>query len=139
MHSKLLAGLTILALSALGCGGGGGGGGGPTAPPPPAGPKTVTVAIVDNAYQPQSVTIEPGDTVRWVLRGSNSGHTVSDRTGAFDSGFVFHADGDSFEHTFTSADAGRTFEYSCTTHKVCCLMQGSVRVGQNAPPPSPGY
>jgi hypothetical protein len=32
-----------------------------------------------------------------------------------------------------------TWEYSCQAHKDCCQMQGSVRVGRDAPPPGTGY
>lgn len=94
---------------------------------------------MDNAFSPRSVTVQPGDTVRWVLQGSAVGHTVTDNTGAFDSGMVFNTGGDSYSHTFGIADSGRTFEYQCATHQACCQMQGSVRVGTDAPPPSPGY
>ena len=132
-----LAAPVALALVVATCGGGGGGS--PTAPPTPPAPQMVTVQVSDNSFSPQSVTVNPGDTVRWVLQGSDSGHTVIERNGVFSSGAVFHAAGDSFSHTFTTADSGRTFEYYCQTHRGCCLMQGSVRVGQNAPIPSPGY
>lgn len=45
------------------------------------------------------------------------------------SGFVFSSTGDFFEHTFESDTDGQTFMYSCVTHKDCCEMQGSIRVG----------
>jgi len=139
--------LTVTALAALGliaaCGGGGGGSS-PTEPPPsgsppPSGNQIITIEVVDNTYNPRSVTVNPGDTVRWVLRGSNAGHTVTDRNGAFDSGFVFNNNGDTYQHTFTAADNEKTFEYHCASHDDCCQMRGSVRVGANAPPPSPSY
>ncbi len=138
IRRNLLLGAAIIATCAfdVSCGGGGGGGS-PTAPPVP--PGVVTVQITDNAFSPRSVTVEPGDTVRWVMQGAAAGHTVTDNTGAFDSGQVFNAAGDSFSRTFGAADAGRTFEYRCATHQACCQMQGSVRVGTNAPPPGPGY
>ena len=122
-----------------GCGGGGGGGGSPTEPPLAPQPNVVTIEVVDDAYAPQRVTIQPGDTVRWVLDGDHAGHTVTDRNGAFDSGFVFQNPGDSYERTFPAAEQGRIFEYSCVTHRDCCGMRGSVRVGDSAPAPSPGY
>ena len=124
------------------CGGGGGGGGGggtPTEPIPAPQPSVVTVDVVDDAYDPQSITIQPGDTVRWVFAGTHAGHTVTERNGAFDSGFVFESPGDTYERRFPDPDEGLTFEYSCVTHRDCCGMRGSVRVGNNAPPPSPGY
>lgn len=126
-----------LAVSSCGGGGGGGygGGGSPTEPTPrPAQVHTVTVK--DNSYEPKSLTIEPGDTVRWVFSGLDGTHTVTDQGGTFDSGTVFTASGAMFERRFDSVG---TWNYSCKAHKQCCLMQGSVRVGSGAPPPSPGY
>ena len=110
-----------------------------TSPTPgmPAVPKTVTVNIEDDAYNPKSIQINPGDTVRWVLVGVVQTHTVTAMSGQFDSGFAFMQAGDSFEQTFNQDDT--TFEYSCDTHQACCLMQGSIRVGGQAPSPRPGY
>lgn len=130
--------LSIVLLLA-GCGGGGGDGS-PTAPPnPDPGSGAVTVEIGDSFFEPRSVTIQPGDTVRWVHRGQLSDHTVTARDGSFDSGFAFGQPGATFEHTFGGETDGRTFEYSCVTHEACCDMKGSVRVGQDAPAPDPGY
>ncbi|HSM13557.1 MAG TPA: hypothetical protein VLA66_05770 [Thermoanaerobaculia bacterium] len=137
--------LSILVLAtALSCGGGGGGGGStPTTPPPPAppppSPGVVEVQVADNVFTPMSITVEPGTTVRWVFTGSAPGHTVTDLGGTFDSGFAFTAAGDAFEHTFGSEVEGQTFNYRCVSHQACCLMQGSVRVGETAPEPEPGY
>lgn len=130
--------LTLAAsLAVFSCGGGGGGGygggGSPTEPPPA---QVHTVTVKDNSYEPKSITIEPGDTVRWVFTGIDGTHTVTALNGAFDSGTVFTASGATFERRF---EARGTWDYSCKAHKQCCLMQGSVRVGSGAPPPSPGY
>ena len=125
----------VVALAAA-CGGGGGGGGTPTGP---QGPSSVVVEVRDFAFEPKSVLVEPGDTVTWRLAGSDHTHTVTATGGAFDSGFVFTASGATFSRTFVSTDAGRTFEYWCSTHHATHSMQGSVRVGESAPPPSPGY
>ena len=99
----------------------------------------VTVEVVDSDYNPGTVVVNPGDTVRWVMRGSEPGHTVTALNGAFNSGFAFTADGATFQHSFTAADDNQTFEYSCVTHAACCNMRGSVRVGTSSPPPLPGY
>ncbi len=125
------------ALSAPGCGGGGngGGGGGPTAPGPVS--QSVTVNLNDFAFSPRSITIQPGDTVVWVLRGNDRTHTVTALNGAFNSGAVFTQPGATFRRTFT--ENGMTFDYRCTAHVDCCNMRGSVRVGAAAPPPTPGY
>ncbi len=109
-----------------------------SSPPPPGGGNVVIVSIVDNAFSPQQVTIQPGDTVRWVLKGNDLSHTTT-ATGTWDSGFRFDVQGARFERTFTQADDGQTFQYFCRTHQACCQMQGSVLVGENAPSPSPGY
>ena len=100
-------------------------------------PKTVTVNILDNSYDPKTIQINRGDTVHWVLVGAVTTHTVTALSGAFDSGFVFLQPGDSFDQVFNQQNV--TFEYSCQTHMLCCAMQGSVRVGNMAPSPLPGY
>jgi plastocyanin len=99
----------------------------------------VEVEVRDSLFEPKSVTIRPGDTVRWTFRGSVSGHSVRAENGSFDSGFVFDRDGAVFQRTFGAELDGQTFEYRCVSHFVCCAMQGSVRVGDSAPPPQPGY
>jgi plastocyanin len=134
-----LAALALAAsLAAYSCGGGGGGNGGGGSPtdPTPRPAQVHTVTIRENSYEPKSITIEPGDTVRWVFSGIDPNHTVTAVNGAFDSGAVFTANGATFERLF---DTRGTFDYSCRAHKQCCLMQGSIRVGSNSPPPGPGY
>jgi plastocyanin len=117
---------------------GGGGGSSPTAPAPPPTPtgQVHIVQVQDDKYEPKSLTIEPGDTVRWVLSGSTTTHTVTGRDGSFDSGFVLTAAGATYERRFT---ANGTVEYSCRSHSACCLMRGSIKVGSNSPPPDPTY
>lgn len=97
------------------------------------------VEVLDDAFEPKSVTIQPGTTVRWVLRGDRSNHTTTEMNATWDSGFVFVEEGDFFEHTFDASTDGQTFMYSCVSHKDCCEMQGSVRVGENAPEPDTDY
>ena len=135
----LIAGTAATLILALACGGGGGGGG-PTAPPAPnPQPQAVTVELSEHSFSPKQITIQPGETVAWVMRGSDPTHTVTALNGAFDSGAVFNASGATFRRTFSAADSGRTFEYRCQAHADCCNMRGSVRVGSDAPPPGPGY
>lgn len=140
MHTRLVLTLTACAVLAA-CGGGGGGGGDtPTQPPPPPGdPGVVTVNLTEFDYSPRQVTVQPGQTVRWVHRGGDPTHTVTARDGGFDSGFAFDSAGNAFEHTFTAADNNQTFEYRCASHADCCDMKGSIRVGADAPAPDPGY
>jgi plastocyanin len=132
--------LAVAGLAALAaCGGGGSHTPTAVVPPPPTTNQVITVEVLDNRFEPKSVQIQPGDTVRWVFHGSAPGHTVTAENGAFDSGFAFTQPDATFEHTFTTADADQTFQYRCTSHFLCCMMQGSVRVGAGAPPPAPGY
>ena len=128
---------SMILLTTLACGGGGGGGS--SSPTTPPGPTVVVIELFDNRFEPQQAQVEPGTTVRWINRGAETNHTTTSKGGSWDSGFVFAGPGDTFEHTFTAADEGLTFEYSCVTHQACCMMQGSVRIGNNAPAPSPGY
>ena len=99
----------------------------------------MTVGVRDNSFEPKSITVQVGDTVRWVMQGSAPGHSVTANNGAFDSGFVFTQSGSTYERVFSAADENRTFEYRCVSHAGCCQMQGSVRVGAGAPDPGPGY
>lgn len=79
--------------------------------------ETVEVSIEDFDFEPESVTISTGDTVRWTNMDSVD-HTV---TGSiFDSGTL--EEGDSYEFTFTEAG---TFEYYCSIHPE---MEGTVTV-----------
>lgn len=111
----------------------------PPSPSPSAGGAAVTVEILDFEFSPKSVTIEPGETVRWVLRGTDTTHTTIEQNELWRSGPVFMQNGDSFEHTFTAEDDGRTFLYYCSSHRGCCQMQGSIRVGSSAPPQPDDY
>lgn len=97
------------------------------------------VNVLDDRFDPKSLTIFPGDTVRWVLSGNRQNHTTTEMDGTWDSGFVFVAEGNFFERTFPASEDGRTFMYSCVTHQGCCEMQGSILVGANASPPDDGY
>lgn len=112
-----------------GNGGGGGGGGG----------SVVRIQVLDNRFEPKSPIIQAGDTVQWTLIGSNRNHTATALDGTWDSGLAFQVAEATFERTFPLAEDGMTFEYVCTTHRNCCAMQGSIRVGENAPPPAEGF
>ncbi len=84
--------------------------------------------IFDNGYAPGSVSVGVGTTLTW----SNTGalpHTVTARSGSFDSGFVMA--GETYSRTFNAAG---TFEYFCTIHPE---MVGTVTVtgGGGEPPP----
>ncbi len=72
-------------------------------------------------FSPATVTIPVGTTVTWVNRTSVI-HTVTSRTGAFDSGDV--PPGREFKYTFTQAG---TYDYYCRYH---AAMSGRIVVEQ---------
>ena len=138
MRSKTLAlSSTFMLLLGVACGGGGGGSSSPSAPPPAN--TVVVVDMEDFEFVPKQVQIDPGTTVRWVRRGVDPNHTTKSKVQRWNSGLIFDSEGDVFEHTFTAADEGLTFEYLCATHTDTHGMKGSVRVGANAPDADPGY
>jgi plastocyanin len=92
---------------------------------PPAVASTA-VQVEDDFFDPASVQVRAGQTVQWTLTGQMTNHTVTDDGGAFDSGFLSRP-GASFSHTFTDADAGKTFHYECRTHGALG-MKGTVTV-----------
>ena len=99
----------------------------------PASATTVDVTVGPGGnlvFSPSSVTIHPGDQVRWTW--DSSGHsTTSGSPGQpnniWDSGI--HNQGATFTHTFNSAG---TFSYYCIPHGGCCGMTGNVVVVANA-------
>jgi plastocyanin len=133
--------IALLLLGMAGCSGGGGGGSSssPTAPTTPAPPNTVTIQVLDFDFVPKSVTINAGQTVRWVFDGQDQTHTSTAKDMTWDSDFVFQQVGDAFQWTSSAADNGKTFEYRCRTHENSHDMKGSIRVGASAPSPAPGY
>src|ERR1700738_583109 len=95
---------------------------------------TVTVTVGNGGFffTPSSVTIHPGDTVRWTW--SSAGHSSTSGTpghpnGLWDSGIL--AQGAMFTRTFNTAGS---FPYYCTVHGTCCNMVGTVVVMSNATP-----
>jgi len=85
-----------------------------TSPPPggTTGPdfKPAAVEIKDLAFSPATLTVAIGTTVTWTNQDSVN-HTVTSRTGIFDSGIMSR--GDTYSLTFN--DVG-DFEYYCTLH-----------------------
>src|SRR5262245_15706919 len=85
-------------------------------------------------FWPSSVTIHPGDQVKWTWR--SSGHsTTSGRpgmpSGMWDSGV--RSQGSTFTHTFNSLG---TFPYYCTPHWPEGPEVGKVIVAMPTPPPT---
>jgi plastocyanin len=73
---------------------------------------TVTVDVINFAFNPSPVTINVGDTVHWVWQGDNHSTTsVSGSLESWDSGV--HNTGFTFDHTFEHAG---TYVYYCTIH-----------------------
>jgi plastocyanin len=82
-------------------------------------PETVSINIVDFAFDPVSIEVPVGTTVEWTNQGE-APHTVTADDGAFDSGEL--GSGDTFSFTF---DAAGTFAYHCEIHQ---RMQASIVV-----------
>jgi plastocyanin len=94
----------------------------PTSPAAPvAGPVSVGrfalvgqaqdgVIIVDNAYQPKQIEVDPGTTVMWTQEGELP-HTVTADDGSFDSGEM--GQGDTYSRTFQQSGS---YPYYCTFH-----------------------
>jgi plastocyanin len=73
---------------------------------------TVTVHVVNFAFNPDPLTIHVGDTVHWVWDTDNHSTTsVAGSVESWDSGI--HSTGFTFDHTFTHA---ATFVYYCVVH-----------------------
>ena len=90
-----------------------------------------TVSMIDDSFQPATITITVGDTVTWV-NNEDRPHTATAEDGSFDSG-TLELNGQ-FSHTFTSAG---TFAYFCEFHGAAggVGMSGTVIV-QDAPAPA---
>ena len=79
--------------------------------------KIIDVSINNFAFNPASVTISTGDTIRWTNKDSAT-HTV--KGSSFESGSL--AQGDTYEFTFTEPGA---YDYTCSIHP---SMKGTVTV-----------
>ncbi len=88
------------------------------------------VRVVDNAFEPGTLTIAPGTTVTWTNEGNDS-HTVSADDGSFDSARL--DPGESFSVTFE--DVG-TFGYHCAFHDG---MAGTIVVAEDAANAASGH
>jgi len=102
--------------------------------PKPASAATFNVTVgafnphtwSDNWFVPFSVTIHPGDQVKWTW--ASSGHSTTSVNGIWDSGSRGY--GATFRHTFNTAG---TFPYYCTQHH----EGGQVIVTNATPTPTP--
>jgi plastocyanin len=87
--------------------------------PAPGGTGTVDITIQNFAFNPPSVTIKVGTTVRWTNLDSVT-HSVASDTGLWDSGGI--AQGESYTRVF---DTAGTFGYYCGIHPT---MKGAILV-----------
>lgn len=85
---------------------------------PPGTPTTAAVSIVNFAFNPQTVTISQGSTVRWT-NTANRNHTSTSNTNLWSTTI---GPGQSFSFTFNSVG---TFAYHCNIHPI---MTGTVNV-----------
>jgi plastocyanin len=96
----------------------------------PARPTTaVAVSAADNRFDPPTLTVQPGTTIRWTNTGKHP-HTVTDQGGKFDSGDI--APGATYSVTFQTPG---TYRYYCKHHKG---MEGTIVVGEPGKLPAPG-
>jgi plastocyanin len=77
------------------------------------------VSVVDDDYQPGTITVAPGASVTWLNTGGRP-HDVTSLRGEFNSGRM--RAGDVFSHTFEKPG---TYNYQCTIH---WSMAGTVVV-----------
>jgi len=93
---------------------------------PMAGPS---VTASDDKFDPATLNVPPGTTVRFVNNGQHV-HTVTDRGGKFDSGDI--PAGGTFTATFRTPG---TYHYYCKHHKG---MEGTIVVGEPGRAPAGG-
>jgi plastocyanin len=87
--------------------------------PVPVGAGTVDIKIAGFAFDPASVTVKVGTTVRWTNQDSAT-HSVTSDTGVWDSGSI--AQGETYTRVF---DTVGTFAYHCGVHP---SMKGTITV-----------
>jgi plastocyanin len=89
----------------------------------PARPTTTaTVGAFDNYFEPKTIHVQPGSTVRWINRGRHA-HTVTAEDDRWDSGDI--PPGGSYTATFQRPG---TYRYYCR-HHTDDKMQGTIVVG----------
>lgn len=92
----------------------------PNNPPAKPGPATVVVTILDNAFSPQVIAINAGDTVVWTNKGKSNHTSTFDTSLLWDSSNIFP--GKSYSRKFT---APGSYNYHCNVH---AGMKGTVVV-----------
>lgn len=125
----------LIGAALLGCGGGGGGGGGtdtgpttpPTTVPPPAGSQNA-VTVVNDSYQPSTLTVSAGTQVTWTWNTCSAdgygGQTCGSHSVTFDDGVTSPTqDNGTYSRTFTTKG---TYTYHCVIHGTA--MSGTITV-----------
>lgn len=87
------------------------------------GAPTLTIAILDGQFEPATLHVLPGTTVRWINQG-NELHTVTSVDGKFDSGEL--EPGETYSARFKSPNV---YSYVCDVHPE---MKASIVVGDAA-------
>ena len=90
-----------------------------------ASPSLVVTIDIDNfTFNPQSITVKKGTTIRWNQLEWVRHRLISSSPGAeFDSGNLHQ--GETFDYTFTVVG---TYEYSCQTHPYFPSETGKIIV-----------
>lgn len=98
----------------------------------PASAATTSVTIADNRFEPDTIKVTVGDTVKWTRAGSARGsHNVSEENRIFYSGSPTVGDS-----SYARAFSAGTFRYFCEIHR-SDGMKGTVKVPVTiAPAPS---
>jgi len=76
----------------------------------PSGGATVEIAMVDDRFDPDNLTIATGTTVTWANQGADW-HSIAAYDDSFESGKI--SPGESFSHRF---DQAGTYQYICKHH-----------------------
>jgi plastocyanin len=84
-----------------------------------------TVGAYDNRFSPQTITVQPGTTVKWVNYGQHN-HTITANDDSWNSGDI--KPGASYSATFKRPG---TYYYYCRHHRQD-KMQGVVNVASSS-------
>jgi plastocyanin len=95
----------------------------------PAAAETYTIKMGTDKgllqFEPSTVTIKPGDTVKWVMNKVPPHNAVFDQTKIADKGFakklshknLLFSSGESFEATFPADTPAGTYPFYCEPHR----------------------